>query len=494
MAALFSCNKHPEDANPNPTQIPADGRETSLSGKLAKGFSRYMETGANRTAFYGLIPLYEQGFGEQLFVSLLDKAGFANAFMTAYNGANGTTETQTSLKAAIFAENPFLGVRIRSVFKNNAEHLRLAVPLIQNIQDQQIYKAGLLVDNDLEVDNIPANSLAFTIDIVTTQSQKFVNVATKTILYEPNLGEYDWMMQPEVIQHITAHCHKVQADVYVADVIEDMQDIAKTTWFRPPPPNPPIEPPLSPCARDDNNESNAYLSFKLQSVQALLAFGNNPCEFGTPLKGLFVGNINNLSGTVEEFYDFKIVTQWAVPSGSVGGSTSHKIFLRLFELVDRPTYTTSYVNGGPYGNYLVYTVQNPGFTTTLDVPLSLPLFAAGDTWVASTWDPSLIGDQIRISMFESDPCTWNYQTGTSEVTTNTTTYQSTITANFAKYANLVVGGSQQISHSNTTNSTFSISSSNNYEIGSILYHYCWSTNIHEVKFGNILKLKINHLP
>ncbi len=488
---ISSCKK--ENDNKSGTSTLIESRELTLTDKLSKGFSKYISVDNNRGDFYALIPRYDYGFGEKLFLSLLQNKLFSSNFTSAYNEANGSNITDSDLKTLIKSVNPFICVRIRGLYKgiNNFENL---TPLIRDIPDLAIYKSGILVDNDLEVGGVSSGQVPFTIDIDYSQSQKFINVSTKNIVFEPNNGEYNWMLQSEVMSHIKNNCQLLEGDIYIADIIQDLQKIAKVSWLKLPPVNPPVNPPLSPCARDDNNEANSYMSLKLTSPQVLYAFGNNPCEFGIGLSGLIVGNINNFSNSLEEFYDFKLVTQWATPTGSIGGSSVHKIFVTLFQLVDAPAFTVSQVNGGPYGNYTIFTMSSPGFTNTLEYPLDLPLFAFGDTWIANTWNPSLIGDVVRISMFEADPCTWNYQSGTSEVSSGTTSYSSSVTANFAQFGNLVVNGSQVYSHTNTTTSNFTVSSSNNYEIGSVLYSYCWAGNIHEVSFGNILKLKLKHNP
>ena len=480
---------------------------TSLETKLAKVFSVFIANEENRLAFYNAVPKYKYGFGEVLFVSLLSDNRLNANFVRKFNELNRSTYSNESLKKLILDTNPYICLRLPSNFIKTPLPIGFT-PIVRDIAAEKIYLSGATVDEDLTIDGLGDGQVLFYVSVCNAQTQKYVDVGLKKVLYEPLQDEYAWMLLPEVMTHISTHCTKVEGNIYIADIIKDLQEPAQFNGPKGPEPTSPLPPPSPPCTRDFRDESNAYFSFRINSIPSLKAYGNNPCEFGITLKGLFSNPsaVNGLSGYIEEFYDYKFVTQWAVPTGSIGGSTVHKFFVHLFQLTDPPTYTSALVNASGYGNYLVFTVTNPGFSTLLDVPMNIPMFAFGNTWVANTWDPSLKGDVLRISMYEADGCTWNYTSNTSQGSTGTETFNASITANFSKTQNLMapiigntnagtmgtIGYKQDISHTNTTASSYALSTSNNYEIGSILYSYCWTGNIHQVVFGNLITMKLGH--
>jgi hypothetical protein len=498
VLCLPNCKK----LNPEPPEnVSITEMETGLlATKFSKGFAKLMSVEVNRVQFYQKVRKEKNRFEEKLFFTILNDLSVSSEFVSSFNLANNSQENKQSLLTKLRLECPLLCVHIPDVFIA-AQLPSSAAPVIRDFASKKmIVNEHLVIPTPIF--GLLENQVVFYLDIKNAQSKAFVNIVSETVENEAASGEYNWLLKnPSVKTHIFANCEPYSADVYVCDIIDDLQEVAKPYFAPTAPP-----PPPSPCLRDNNNESNYYLSLQLQSIQALYAFGNNPCEYVDAYSGIWFGNVGPtgvpippgalgaaINLQLEEYYDFKIVANWAVPQGSIGGTSVNKIFVSLFQLVDPPTWTTSTVNAGPYGSYIVFTVTDPGFTQTLEYPLQLPLFAFGN-WVNNTWDPSQLGDLMSLSMFESDPCTWSSTSNSSSTATNSTTYTNTLTVKFAKYADLVVGGSAQYSGSNTTSQSHTITAASTYEIGQLNYGYCWDTNVHLVQFGNLLNLGLSHTP
>jgi hypothetical protein len=279
----------------------------------------------------------------------------------------------------------------------------------------------------------------------------------------------------------------------------------------------------SPCMRDHFIEDNYFYGLQMQSAQQLGAMGINICgghvDITNPQNsgGLFVAGdlygINSVTA-LEEWYDFLIKIHWGSESGSTGFFQELVYRFNIFELSNGPeysysTYSVGQPGTGGGGGVLILTVTQTGLTQTKEVSLGPILFyVISDICGINNWDPGVLGDKVRISIHEFDPCTLNTTNGTVSTNTTTHTYSSELSINLGLKATSIPkaelsGGllykntnTLATSNTNTISSSYTTNYSNDYYLGGVNYSYCWADQntveqIHQLPFGNLVYLRMS---